>query len=138
MKDIDRNLVKRLNRAIKAVQELVAIEKIKTVTDIKNLLDNDWVDLREEVLKPIGYDMDEEKDLIYKSKPLSRKISVTIEMECSSVLEFENELGSDNYFDLMDSITYQLNNGDKDDSSCYHNKLKITVNEEAFDLPYEL
>lgn len=138
MDNIDKDLVKKLNRAIKAVQELVAIEKIKTITEIKNLIDNDWIDLREEVLNPIGYDMDEEKDLVYKSKPLRRKISVTIEMECSSVLEFENELGSDNDFDLIDSIIYQLDNGDKDDSSCHHNKLNITVNEEAFDLPYKL
>ena len=66
------------------------------------------------------------------------KIKVTLEMDCDSILEFENNLDMDENFDLVDSIISLLDYGDE----CYsfetlHNKIKIKMNKDYTKLPYK-
>ena len=68
------------------------------------------------------------------------KIKVTLEMDCSSVLEFENNLDMDENFDLVDSIISLLDYGGEDSYGyeTLHNKIKIKVNKGYTKLPYKI
>lgn len=67
------------------------------------------------------------------------KIKVTLEMDCSSILEFENNLDMDENFDLVDSIISLLDYGDESYGyETLHNKIKIKVNKGFTKLPYKI
>lgn len=59
-------------------------------------------------------------------------IKVTLEYN-GTVKEFEDALGADENFDLFDSIVWQLDYGTKEDKVGYHNNIKITVGDEAYE-----
>lgn len=66
------------------------------------------------------------------------KIKVTLEMDCNSILEFENNLGVDENFDLVDSIIWLLDCGSEEEGyETLHNKVKIKVNKGFVKLPYK-
>ena len=66
------------------------------------------------------------------------KIKVILEMDCSSILEFENNLDMDENFDLIDSIISLLDYGDEGYGyETLHNKIKIKVNKGFTKLPYK-
>ena len=67
------------------------------------------------------------------------KIKVTLEMDCSSILEFENNLDMDENFDLVDSIISLLDYGGEGNYGyeTLHNKIKIKVNKGFTKLPYK-
>lgn len=65
------------------------------------------------------------------------KIKITLEMDCNSILEFEDNLGMDERFDLIDSIIWLLDYGSHPDYSTYHNGIKITVDRNFLKLPYK-
>lgn len=66
------------------------------------------------------------------------KIKITLEMDCSSILEFEDNLGADENFDLIDSIIWLLDYGSEDEGyECKHNKIAIKINKGALKLPYK-
>ena len=54
-------------------------------------------------------------------------------MDCSSILEFENNLDMDENFDLVDSIISLLDYGDESYGyETLHNKIKININNICF------
>lgn len=65
------------------------------------------------------------------------KIKVTLEMDCNSILEFENNLGMDENFDLVDSIIWLLDYGGEGEYETLHNKIKIKVNKGFVKIPYK-
>ena len=65
------------------------------------------------------------------------KIKITLEMDCSSILEFENNLNMDENFDLVDSIIWLLDYGNEWDFETYHNKIKLKVNKDFLKIPYK-
>lgn len=65
------------------------------------------------------------------------KIKITLEMDCSSILEFENNLGMDENFDLVDSLIWLLDYGNGQDYETYHNKIKLTADRSFLKLPYK-
>lgn len=66
------------------------------------------------------------------------KIKVTLEMDCSSILEFEDNLGMDENFDLVDSIIWLLDYGGEGEGfETLHNKIKIKVNKDFTKIPYK-
>lgn len=65
------------------------------------------------------------------------KIKITLEMDCSSILEFENNLGMDENFDLVDSLIWLLDYGNEQDYETYHNKIKLTAGRSFLKLPYK-
>lgn len=66
------------------------------------------------------------------------KIKVTLEMDCSSILEFEDNLGMDENFDLVDSIIWLLDYGSESEGfEALHNKIKIKVNKGFLKVPYK-
>lgn len=67
------------------------------------------------------------------------KIKVTLEMDCSSILEFEDNLGMDENFDLVDSIIWLLDYGSESEGfETLHNKIKIKVNKDFTKIPYKV
>lgn len=68
---------------------------------------------------------------------MSKKVKITLEMECNSILELENNLGMDENFDLIDSIIWLLDYGNEQDYETYHNKIKLTVDRSFLELPYK-
>lgn len=67
------------------------------------------------------------------------KIKVTLEMDCSSVLEFENNLDMDGNFDIVDSIIWLLDNGGVgDEFVTLHNGIRIEVNKDFTKIPYKV
>ena len=66
------------------------------------------------------------------------KIKITLEMDCSSILEFENSLGMDGDFDLVDSIIWLLDNGRSEGFVTLHNGLEIEVNKDFTKIPYKV
>lgn len=65
------------------------------------------------------------------------KIKVTLEMDCSSILEFENNLDMDGDFDIVDSIIWLLDNGGSEGFVTLHNGLEIEVNKDFTKIPYK-
>lgn len=65
------------------------------------------------------------------------KIKITLEMDCSSILEFEDNLGMDENFDLVDSLIWLLDYGNEQDYETYHNKIKLTADRSFLKLPYK-
>ena len=66
------------------------------------------------------------------------KIKITLEMDCNSILEFENNLGMDDNFDLIDSIIWLLDYGGEGEGfETLHNKIKIKVNKGFTKIPYK-
>ena len=66
------------------------------------------------------------------------KIKMTLEMDCSSILEFEDNLGMDENFDLVDSIIWLLDYGGEGEGyETRHNKITIKINKGALKLPYK-
>lgn len=65
------------------------------------------------------------------------KIKITLEMDCSSILEFENNLGMDENFDLVDSIIWLLDYGGEGEYETLHNKIKLKVNKDFLKIPYK-
>lgn len=66
------------------------------------------------------------------------KIKITLEMDCSSILEFENNIGVDDNFDLIDSIIWLLDYGGEEEGyETLHNKVKIKVNKGFTKIPYK-
>ena len=65
------------------------------------------------------------------------KVKITLEMECNSILELEDNLGMDENFDLVDSIIWLLDYGSEQDYETYHNKIKLTVDRSFLELPYK-
>lgn len=66
------------------------------------------------------------------------KIKITLEMDCSSILEFEDNLGMDENFDLTDSIIWLLDYGSEDEGfETLHNKIKVKVNKDFTKIPYK-
>lgn len=66
------------------------------------------------------------------------KIKMTLEMDCNSILEFENNLGMDGNFGLVDSIIWLLDNGGEGEGfETLHNKIKIKVNKDFENIPYK-
>lgn len=66
------------------------------------------------------------------------KIKMTLEMDCSSILEFEDNLGMDENFDLVDSIIWLLDYGSESEGfEALHNKIKIKVNKGFTKIPYK-
>lgn len=66
------------------------------------------------------------------------KIKITLEMDCSSILEFENNLGMDENFDLVDSIIWLLDYGSESEGfEALHNKIKVKVNKGFTKIPYK-
>ena len=66
------------------------------------------------------------------------KIKITLEMDCNSILEFENNLGMDENFDLVDSIIWLLDYGSESEGfEALHNKIKIKVNKGFTKIPYK-
>lgn len=67
------------------------------------------------------------------------KIKMTLEMDCSSILEFEDNLGMDENFDLVDSIIWLLDYGSESEGfETLHNKIKIKVNKDITKIPYKI
>ena len=66
------------------------------------------------------------------------KIKVTLKMDCSSILEFENNLDMDGDFDLVDSIIWLLDNGGSEGFVTLHNRLEIEVNKDFTKIPYKV
>lgn len=67
------------------------------------------------------------------------KIKITLEMDCNSILEFEDNLGMDENFDLVDSIIWLLDYGDESYGyETLHNKIKIKVNKDFTKIPYKV
>lgn len=67
------------------------------------------------------------------------KIKITLEMDCSSILEFEDNLGMDENFDLADSIIWLLDYGGEDEGfETLHNKIKVKVNKDFTKIPYKV
>lgn len=65
------------------------------------------------------------------------KIKMALEMDCDSILEFENNLGMDENFDLVDSIIWLLDYGNEQENETHHNKIKLTVDKNFLKLPYK-
>lgn len=66
------------------------------------------------------------------------KIKIILEMDCNSILEFENNLGMDENFDLVDSIIWLLDYGSESEGfEALHNKIKIKVNKGFTKIPYK-
>lgn len=66
------------------------------------------------------------------------KIKITLEMDCNSILEFEDNLGMDDNFDLIDSIIWLLDYGSESEGfEALHNKIKIKVNKGFTKIPYK-
>lgn len=65
------------------------------------------------------------------------KIKITLEMDCNSILEFEDNLGMDENFDLVDSLIWLLDYGNELDYETYHNKIKLTADRSFLKLPYK-
>lgn len=66
------------------------------------------------------------------------KIKITLEMDCNSILEFEDNLGMDENFDLVDSIIWLLDYGSESEGyETLHNKVKIKVNKGFTKIPYK-
>lgn len=66
------------------------------------------------------------------------KIKITLEMDCNSILEFENNLGMDENFDLVDSIIWLLDYGSESEGfEALHNKIKVKVNKGFTKIPYK-
>ena len=67
------------------------------------------------------------------------KIKITLEMDCDSILEFENNLDMDENFDRVDSIISLLDYGGEGSYGyeTLHNKIKIKVNKGYTKLPYK-
>lgn len=66
------------------------------------------------------------------------KIKITLEMDCNSILEFEDNLGMDENFDLADSIIWLLDYGSESEGfETLHNKIKIKVNKDFTKIPYK-
>lgn len=66
------------------------------------------------------------------------KIKITLEMDCNSILEFENNLGMDENFDLIDSIIWLLDYGSEGEGfETLHNKIKVKVNKDFTKIPYK-
>lgn len=69
---------------------------------------------------------------------MSKKVKITLEMECNSILELEENLGMDENFDLVDSIIWLLDYGGEGEGyETLHNKVKIKVNKGFVKLPYK-
>lgn len=69
---------------------------------------------------------------------MSKKVKITLEMECNSILELEDNLGMDENFDLVDSIIWLLDYGSEGEGyETLHNKVKIKVNKGFTKLPYK-
>lgn len=67
------------------------------------------------------------------------KIKITLEMDCNSILEFEDNLGMDENFDLADSIIWLLDYGGEGEGfEALHNKIKIKVNKDFTKIPYKV
>lgn len=64
------------------------------------------------------------------------KIKLTLEFD-GSILDFEDNMGMDENFDLVDSLIWLCDYGTKEDPSVYHNNIKITASKETFDAPYK-
>lgn len=67
---------------------------------------------------------------------MSKKVKITMEFE-GTILDFEDNLGMDDNFDLIDSLIWLCDYGTKEDNSTYHNKIKLTATKETFDVPYK-
>lgn len=66
------------------------------------------------------------------------KIKITLEMDCNSILEFEDNLGMDENFDLVDSIIWLLDYGSEGEGfETLHNKIKVKVNKGFTKIPYK-
>lgn len=66
------------------------------------------------------------------------KIKMTLEMDCNSILEFEDNLGMDGNFDLVDSLIWLLDyGGESEGFETLHNKIKIKVNKDFTKIPYK-
>ena len=66
------------------------------------------------------------------------KIKITLEMDCNSILEFEDNLGMDDNFDLVDSIIWLLDYGSESEGfEALHNKIKVKVNKGFTKIPYK-
>lgn len=66
------------------------------------------------------------------------KIKITLEMDCNSILEFEDNLGMDENFDLVDSIIWLLDYGSESEGfEALHNKIKVKVNKGFTKIPYK-
>lgn len=66
------------------------------------------------------------------------KIKMTLEMDCNSILEFENNLGMDEAFDLVDSLIWLLDYGGEGEGyETLHNKIKIKVNKGFENIRYK-
>ena len=66
------------------------------------------------------------------------KIKITLEMDCNSILEFEDNLGMDENFDLVDSIIWLLDYGSEGEGfETLHNKIKVKVNKDFTKIPYK-
>ena len=66
------------------------------------------------------------------------KIKITLEMDCNSILEFENNMGMDENFDLIDSRIWLLDYGSESEGyECKHNKIKVKVNKDFTKIPYK-
>ncbi len=66
------------------------------------------------------------------------KIKMTLEMDCNSILEFEDNLGMDGNFDLVDSLIWLLDYGsERDGYKTFHNKIKIKVNKGFENIRYK-
>lgn len=66
------------------------------------------------------------------------KIKMTLEMDCNSILEFENNLGMDEAFDLVDSLIWLLDYGGEGEGyETLHNKIKIKVNKGFGNIRYK-
>ena len=66
------------------------------------------------------------------------KIKMTLEMDCNSILEFEDNLGMDGNFDLVDSLIWLLDYGcERDGYKTFHNKIKIKINKGFENIPYK-
>lgn len=64
------------------------------------------------------------------------KIKLTLEFD-GSILDFEDNMGMDESFDLVDSLIWLCDYGTKESPSTYHNNIKITASKETFDAPYK-
>lgn len=66
------------------------------------------------------------------------KIKMTLEMDCNSILEFEDNLGMDGNFDLVDSLIWLLDYGcERDGYKTFHNKIKIKINKGFENIRYK-
>lgn len=68
------------------------------------------------------------------------KIKMTLEMDCSSILEFEDNLGMDGDFDIVDSLIWLLDYGGEsaEGFETLHNKIKIKINKGFEKIPYKV